>query len=103
MKNQLEQRLQTLKVEFESGQKMLTELQAKQASVKETLLRIQGAIQVLEEELAKAEELVKTEEYTSSNVSKANGSEANGSEANGFGDNGSNAETVDMFTHAVPH
>jgi hypothetical protein len=33
---------------------MLTELEAKQASVRETLMRINGAIQVIEEELAKA-------------------------------------------------
>lgn len=98
MKNQLEHRLQTLKVEFESGQKMLTELQTKQANVKETLLRIQGAIQVLEEELVKAEELLTTEEHVSSN-----GSTANGSEANGFDDNDSTAETVNIFTQAISH
>ena len=51
MKEQLEKRLQELKTEFESGQKMLAELEAKQANLKETLLRIVGAIQVLEEEL----------------------------------------------------
>ena len=56
MRQQLEQRLQQLKTEFESGQKVLTELEAKQASIQSTLLRIQGAIQVLEEELAKANE-----------------------------------------------
>jgi predicted nuclease with TOPRIM domain len=54
MREQLEQRLKVLKDEFEAGQKMLTELEAKQASVRETLMRINGAIQVIEEELAKA-------------------------------------------------
>ncbi|EGJ30598.1 MULTISPECIES: hypothetical protein [Moorena] len=53
MKEQLEQRLTQLKAEFESGQKVLADLEAKQANVRETLLRIQGAIQVLEEELTK--------------------------------------------------
>jgi hypothetical protein len=53
MKKQLEQRLQQLKVEFESGQKVLADLDTKQANIRETLLRIQGAIQVLEEELTK--------------------------------------------------
>ena len=53
MKNQLEQRLKELKIEFENGQKMLAELDAKRANVQESLLRISGAIQVLEEELAK--------------------------------------------------
>ncbi|MEA5521394.1 hypothetical protein [Limnoraphis robusta] len=55
MKQQLEQRLQQLKAEFASGQKVLVDLEAKQANVRETLLRIQGAIQVLEEELAKVD------------------------------------------------
>ncbi len=49
MENKLEQRLEELKTEFESGQKVLAELDAKQASVKNTLIRISGAIQVLEE------------------------------------------------------
>ena len=53
MKQQLEKRLTELKAEFASGQKVLADLETKQANVRETLLRIQGAIQVLEEELAK--------------------------------------------------
>ena len=57
MRQQLEHRLQQLKSEFESGQKVLSELEAKQANIQSTLLRIQGAIQVLEEELAKPEEV----------------------------------------------
>ena len=52
MREQLAQRLDELKVEYEAGQKMLAELEAKQANLKETLLRISGAIQVLEEELS---------------------------------------------------
>lgn len=55
MKQQIEQRLQSLKSEFAEGQKVLADLEAKQASVRDTLLRISGAIQVLEEELAKAD------------------------------------------------
>ncbi|HAG85000.1 MAG TPA: hypothetical protein DD379_11015 [Cyanobacteria bacterium UBA11162] len=54
MRKQLEERLQALKAEFESGQKVLADLEIKQSSVRDTLLRISGAIQVLEEELAKA-------------------------------------------------
>ncbi|MEN8445227.1 MAG: hypothetical protein ABG776_09490 [Cyanobacteria bacterium J06555_13] len=54
MKKQLEGRLQQLKTELASGQKVLAELEAKQTNVRDTLLRIQGAIQVIEEELAKA-------------------------------------------------
>jgi uncharacterized coiled-coil protein SlyX len=55
MKEQLQQRLQELKAEYESGKKVLADLETKQTSVRETLLRIAGAIQVLEEELKKAE------------------------------------------------
>ncbi len=54
MKAQLEQRLQQLRQEFESGQRMLADYEAKQAELRQTLLRISGAIQVLEEELAQA-------------------------------------------------
>ncbi len=53
MKEQIEQRLEQLKAEFESGKKVLVDLETKEANVRETLLRMQGAIQVLEEELAK--------------------------------------------------
>lgn len=45
----IEGRLSELKREFESGQKLLRELEAKQVEVRDTLLRIGGAIQVLEE------------------------------------------------------
>ena len=55
LKQKLEQRLQSLKTEFDSGQKMLAELEAKQANLQNTLLRISGAIQVLEELLAETE------------------------------------------------
>ena len=54
MKEQIEKRLNDLKSEFESGQKMMAELEAKQANLSNTLLRISGAIQVLEEELNKS-------------------------------------------------
>lgn len=65
MKQQLEQRLQSLKAEFESGQKMLAELEAKQTNLRETLLRISGAIQVLEELLAESQ---KPEENVTQNL-----------------------------------
>lgn len=58
MKEQLEKRLAELKAEFESGQKVMADLEAKQANLRNTLLRISGAIQILEEEIAK----VSTEE-----------------------------------------
>ncbi len=55
MREQLSERLSQLKSEFESGQKVLRELEVRQQDVRDTLLRIGGAIQVLEEML-KADE-----------------------------------------------
>jgi len=55
MRERLEQRLQELRAEFERGQKMLAKLENEQASLRDSLLRIGGAIQVLEEELAQEE------------------------------------------------
>jgi hypothetical protein len=52
MRIQLETRLQQLRSEFEAGQQLLAELEAKQRNLRETLLRISGAMQVLEELLA---------------------------------------------------
>lgn len=49
MRDQLERRLAELKSEFETGQARLRDLSQQQAHVQETLLRISGAIQVLEE------------------------------------------------------
>ena len=46
---QLLERLTSLKKEFETGQARLRELEAEIAYVRETMLRISGAIQVLEE------------------------------------------------------
>jgi uncharacterized coiled-coil protein SlyX len=54
MRQQLEERLAQLKSELQSGERMLAELNAKQASLQQTLLRISGAIQVLEELLSGA-------------------------------------------------
>jgi chromosome segregation ATPase len=54
MREQLLQRLKNLKTEFESGQKQLANLETQANNVRNTLLRISGAIQVLEEELAKS-------------------------------------------------
>jgi len=51
MREQLSERLTQLKSEFESGQKVLRDLEVRQQDVRDTLLRIGGAIQVLEEML----------------------------------------------------
>ena len=55
MQDQLRSRLSELKAEFDKGQQQLQEAEAQAASLRQMLLRISGAIQVLEEELAKAE------------------------------------------------
>ncbi len=51
MKEKLEKRLQALKEEFENGQKLLSDLEGRRTEIQQNLLRISGAIQVLEEEL----------------------------------------------------
>ena len=51
MRDQIHERLNQLKSEFESGQKVLRDLEVRQQEVRDTLLRIGGAIQVLEEVL----------------------------------------------------
>ncbi len=53
MQEELQHRLDELKKEFETGQNRLRDLEMQQAHLRETLLRISGAIQVLEELLAK--------------------------------------------------
>lgn len=58
MKEQLEARITGLKAELESGQKMLEELDIKRTNLGQTLLRISGAIQALEEMMPKEEETI---------------------------------------------
>lgn len=55
MKEQIQLRLDQLRQEFELGQNKLREIEAQETQLRQTLLRISGAIQVLEEELSKAE------------------------------------------------
>lgn len=70
MKKQLEQRLKELKAEFESGQRMLAEYEAKEAGLRETMIRISGAIQVLEEELNENESVAPSNGKKSSKKTK---------------------------------
>jgi prefoldin subunit 5 len=49
MKEQIAERLRTLQSEYEAGQKMLAELDARRASLTTAMLRIEGAIQILRE------------------------------------------------------
>lgn len=55
MREQMEQRLSELRGEYESGRRMLEELEARQRSLQETMLRIAGAMQVIEELLRSPE------------------------------------------------
>ena len=56
MRQQVEHRLHALQAEWASGQHMLAELETQQTNLRNTLLRISGAMQVLEELLAQAPE-----------------------------------------------
>jgi hypothetical protein len=55
MKDQIEQRLTELRSEFEAGQQMLTDLATREANIRQSMLRISGAIQALEELLERSE------------------------------------------------
>lgn len=52
MHEQLQTRLEELKKEFETGQIELEKIERQRTYLRETMLRIQGAMQVLEELLA---------------------------------------------------
>ena len=52
MKNELTARLAQLREEYDAGTRVMADLQKKQDELRTTLLRISGAIQVLEELLA---------------------------------------------------
>jgi hypothetical protein len=55
MREQIEERLAALRQEFEAGRRMLADLEARQVELQQTLLRIGGAVQVLEELLGTPE------------------------------------------------
>jgi predicted nuclease with TOPRIM domain len=61
MREQLQTRLEELKKEFETGQNRLRELEAEMAYVRETMLRISGAIQVLEQMLQESDQSAEAE------------------------------------------
>ncbi len=54
MREKLERRLEELKKEFYAGKARMADLEEQQLTLQQTLLRISGAIQVLEEELTAA-------------------------------------------------
>jgi len=57
LRAQLDERLTALRGELEAGRRLLAELQERQSEVVDSMLRIDGAISVLEEELAAAPEV----------------------------------------------
>jgi predicted nucleic acid-binding Zn-ribbon protein len=52
LRQRLEQRLSALRQELDTGRKMLADLEARQLGLQQTVLRISGAVQALEELLA---------------------------------------------------
>jgi len=55
MRQQLQQRLDQLKSELENGNKMMADLETRRAQLQSTILRIEGAVQVLQEMLEQSE------------------------------------------------
>ena len=51
MKDMIEKRLAELKAEYDIGQRKLADMEKRRAELEATMLRISGAIQVLEEML----------------------------------------------------
>jgi hypothetical protein len=61
VREQIKNRIESLRTEYRSGQEMLAELEAREAGLKLTLTRISGAIQVLEELLQENQSPATTE------------------------------------------
>ena len=61
MREQIKNRIESLRAEYRTGQEILAELEAREAGLKLTLTRISGAIQVLEELLQENESAATTE------------------------------------------
>jgi predicted nuclease with TOPRIM domain len=54
MRDEMQARLELLRTEFETGERRLEELERQRVQLTETMLRISGAMQVLEEMLGEA-------------------------------------------------
>jgi len=67
LREEMQARLEVLKSELEAGEAELTKVERQRASLHETMLRISGAVQVLEELLAAGQS---TEHHDGSNLSK---------------------------------
>jgi hypothetical protein len=60
VREQIEERLAALRQEYEAGGRMLADLEARRVELQQTLLRIGGAVQVLEELLGSDEPAART-------------------------------------------
>ena len=65
MQEQMQARLAELRQEYQKGQAQLQELVKQESLMRETLLRISGAIQVIEEMLSQGQENLKSQEAPS--------------------------------------
>jgi len=71
MKESIQTRLQELQTEYQKGQERLSKLDQEMAAVKTSMLRISGAIQVLEEMLKEdAKEVLEEVEVTPNGLDK---------------------------------
>ncbi|MEV0711567.1 hypothetical protein [Nocardia aurea] len=68
MREEAEQRLRRLRADYEVGQGKLAEVEQQALALRETLLRISGAMQVLEELLAEENGHVPTDRSTTVTV-----------------------------------
>lgn len=71
MREQIKNRIASLRAEYRTGQEILAELEAREAGLKLTLTRISGAIQVLEELLQENESAAATTETAANAERKA--------------------------------
>jgi predicted nuclease with TOPRIM domain len=55
MRDEMQARLELLRTEFETGERRLEELERQRVQLTETMLRISGAMQVLEEMLGETQ------------------------------------------------
>jgi hypothetical protein len=87
MREQMQARLSTLKGEYGRGQIELLQLESQVTSLRETLLRINGAVLVLEELLSPSESVTSAEKQPTANgadATVASGRSRNGSSSGMF-------------------
>ncbi len=65
MESNLRRRLQELQEEYDKGKQSLSELEIQANNLRDTLLHISGAVQVIQEELKASEEATKERQQAS--------------------------------------